>query len=236
VFAHLAARSGNASRASAVLGDPTFADEPASLAPAGELAVRAGLVGRLDRLPGTRREAERVAALLAPGATLFLGADATETAVKRLPRNTGVLHIATHGVISETSPLESALVLASGDAGRDNGLLQAWEIFDQVRVDADLVVLSACDTGLGRAFAGEGLLGLTRAFQFAGARAVAASLWKTPDAATARLMEAFYRSAVEEGVRFDAALARAQRTLIGRPETRHPFFWAAFVIDGAVSR
>jgi CHAT domain-containing protein/Tfp pilus assembly protein PilF len=234
VLAHLKTRpmQGAAPRKAAVLGDARFGADARSTPGPGEQAVRAGLVGRLDPLPGTRREAERVAALLAPGATLLLGADATETAIKRLPRDTAVVHIATHGVLSETAPLESALVLTSRDAEGDNGLLQAWEIFDQVRVDADLVVLSACDTGLGRAFDGEGLVGLTRAFQFAGARAVAASLWKAPDDATARLMESFYRAIREERARVDVALALAQRALLGRPETRHPFYWAGFVIDG----
>ena len=98
-------------------------------------------------------------------------------------------------------------------------------------MDADLVVLSACDTGLGRAFAGEGLLGLTRAFQFAGARVVAASLWKAPDEATAALMDAFYGE-VRRGRAVDEAMAFAQRRLLDRPETAHPFFWASFVLDG----
>ena len=76
--------------------------------------------------------------------------------------------------------------------GRDNGLLQAWEILEQVRLDADLVVLSGCLTGMGQALRGEGLIGLTRAFQYAGARTVAASLWEVADRTTAELMYRFY--------------------------------------------
>src|SRR5258707_9276057 len=79
---------------------------------------------------------------------------------------------------------------ATGD--RDNGLLQAWEIFEQVHIDADLVTLSACETGLGQEIGGEGLIGLTRAFQYAGARSVLASLWNVADESTADLMRRFY--------------------------------------------
>jgi CHAT domain-containing protein/Tfp pilus assembly protein PilF len=220
-------------RTAAVFGDARYDAGGAPAADPAEQSVRLGLIGPFEPLPGSRREAERVAAILSPDATLSLGHDASEAAVKQLPRSTRILHIATHGLTSEAAPLESALVLsASRDgAASENGLLQAWEIFDQVRLDADLVVLSACDTGLGRAFAGEGLLGLTRAFQFAGARAVVASLWKAPDAATASLMEHFYGH-LRRGVATDDALARAQRTVAARPETRHPFFWAGFVLDG----
>jgi CHAT domain-containing protein len=173
-------------------------------------------------------------AAFAPRSRLYLGAAATETVVKQLPRETGILHVASHGILNTASPLDSALVLApaAGADDEDNGLLQAWEVFEHVRVDADLVVLSACDTGLGRTFAGEGLLGLTRAFQFAGARAVAATLWTAPDEATASLMDAFYE-ALRRGHPSDEALALAQRRLLASPATAHPFSWAAFVLDGA---
>src|SRR6185503_1921431 len=95
------------------------------------------------------------------------------------------LHFACHGLLDARFPLDSALALAPG--GDDNGLLQAWEVIERVRVDADLVTLSACDTGLGRDMGGEGLVGLVRAFQYAGARSVLASLWEVSDRSTARL-------------------------------------------------
>ena len=214
----------------AAFGDAVSGDPSEASADPGERALRGGLVAALEPLPGSRREAESVAKAFAPAATLWLGTDATEEAIKRLPRDTSILHVATHGVTNDALPLDSALVL-SASGGEDNGLLQAWEIFDQVRLDADLVVLSACETGLGRTYSGEGLLGLTRAFQFAGARAVAASLWKAPDEATATLMAAFYGQ-LRAGVPTDEALATAQRTLLTSPGTSHPFFWAGFVLDG----
>src|SRR5207344_546988 len=105
------------------------------------------------------------------------------------------IHFATHSVLDERFPLNSALVLSIPGKpieGQDNGLLQAWEIFDQMRIDADLVTLSACGTALGKEMGGEGLIGLTRAFQYAGARSVLASLWKVEDKATGELMKRFY--------------------------------------------
>lgn len=218
-------------RTAVVVGDVRFGEAVADSSD-GDRLVRSAVIEGLPPLPGTRREAEDVARAFPARVTLLLGEAASEPAIKRVARDTSILHIATHGVVNDLTPLDSALVLASpGPDEDDNGLLQAWEIFDQVRLDADLVVLSACDTGLGRTFAGEGLLGLTRAFQFAGARAVAASLWKAPDEATAALMSTFYAE-LARGLAADEALARAEQRLLERPETAHPYYWAAFVVDG----
>jgi len=121
----------------------------------------------------------------------------------------------------ERFPLDSALVFTIPDRpkeGQANGLLQAWEIFEKVRIDADLVTLSACDSGLGKEMGGEGLIGLTRAFQYAGARTVLASLWKVDDASTAELMKRFY-GYLKAGRTKDEALRLAQIELIR--STRH---------------
>jgi hypothetical protein len=163
-------------------------------------------------LPYTRREVERIAAAY-PEARLYLGEEATEERAKSTTRDARVLHFATHGYLDDRTPLDSALVLTIPEelsAGRDNGLLQVWEIFESVRLDADLVVLSACDSALGRELSGEGLIGLTRAFQYAGARSVVASLWSVADRVTAELMARFHRS-----------LANAERQLaIARGKTQ----------------
>jgi CHAT domain-containing protein len=131
-------------------------------------------------------------------------------------------------VRDDTSPMETALVLAP-TAERENGLLQAWEILEQVRLDSDLVVLSACDSGLGRELRGEGLWGLTRAFQSAGARSVLASLWRVSDRATAALMVRFYGH-LRDGLAKDEALRAAQRESIHAGSA--PCHWAAFQLDG----
>src|SRR6185295_587152 len=126
------------------------------------------------------------------------------------------LHFACHGTLDEHFPLNSAIALTIPEKpaeGQDNGLLQAWEVFDHVRLDADLVTLSACKTGLGKEMGGEGLLGLMRAFQYAGARSVMGTLWAINDKSTTRLMRRFYGH-LKAGRSRDEALRAAQIDLI----------------------
>jgi CHAT domain-containing protein len=182
-------------------------------------------------LPASREEVRAIDRLYGGGARTFLGRDATEERAKESGDAT-LLHLAGHAIADESAPLDSSLALAiPKDArGRDNGLLQAWEVFEQLRLAADLVTLSACGTGLGRDMSGEGVLGLTRAFQYAGARSVLASLWPVHDEATARLMARFYRH-LQAGRDKDAALRAAQVETRDEPgaEPRH---WAAFQLYG----
>ena len=124
---------------------------------------------------------------------MYLGRDATEGHAKALGKDVRYVHFACHGLLDERFPLSSALVAADRGTGGDNGLLEAWEIFEKVRLDADLVTLSACETALGKEMGGEGLVGLTRAFQYAGARSVLASLWTVADESTDRADEALLR-------------------------------------------
>jgi CHAT domain-containing protein/tetratricopeptide (TPR) repeat protein len=220
-------------------GDPRY---PEDVAPAGM-----GLRGfQWTALPYSRREVERIAGNY-PGARLYLGEEATEEQAKSLGRDIRVLHFATHGHLDDRNPLDSALVLTipeglTGD--RDNGLLQVWEIFESVRTDADLVVLSACESALGRELSGEGMIGLTRAFQYAGARSVVATLWDVADQTTAELMARFHHH-LAAGLAKDEALRAAQIELIRRPvkittasgqaletDASAPFFWAAFQLFG----
>ena len=148
--------------------------------------------------------------------------------------NVPIIHFATHAVINERFPLDSALVFTIPEhpkEGQDNGLLQAWEIFERMRIDADLVTLSACESGLGKEMGGEGLIGLVRAFQYAGARSVLASLWKVEDKATGELMKRFY-TYLKGGKTKDEALRAAQIDLIHSAEYSHPRDWAAFQLNG----
>lgn len=193
----------------------------------------------LPRLPGSAEEVRRIAALY-PGAKIYLGAGATESLAKVAGRGSPVLHFACHGLLDESLPLNSSLALTppvTPRAGEDNGLLQAWEIFEQMRLDADLVVLSACETASGRPITGEGLIGLTRAFQYAGARSVVASLWKVNDRSTAELMVRFHGH-LRQGMPTDEALRAAQIELIRNGaaatlgDTSAPFHWAAFHLIG----
>jgi CHAT domain-containing protein/tetratricopeptide (TPR) repeat protein len=215
-------------------GDPVYRsltpDAPAD--PELREAVRRGLA--LLPLPSSGREVKSIAELY-PQAQVYLGRDATEEKAKSIGPESHLVHFACHGLLDERFPLNSALALTlpeSQTEGQDNGLLQAWEIFESVRLDADLVTLSACDTGMGREMGGEGLVGLTRAFQFAGARSVLASLWSVSDLSTARFMKRFYGH-LRSGKTKDEALRAAQVEQIReRSGASHPFHWGAFQLFG----
>jgi len=112
-----------------------------------------------------------------------------------------------------------------------DGFLQAHEIY-QLKLEADLVVLSACQTALGKEIRGEGLMGLTRAFIAAGVSRVVASLWSIPDAATAELMKRFYRGIIKDGLTPAAALREAQDSLRKERRWSAPYFWAGFILQG----
>ncbi len=191
---------------------------------------------RFPPLPHSRREVDGIAGLFpASRVHTYLGREATEERAKALGKNVTVLHFATHGKVDDSFPLSSFLALTlyeESEEGRDNGLLQAWEIFERVRLDADLVVLSACETALGKDLGGEGLVGLTRAFQYAGARTVAATLWKVDDEATAELMVRFYGH-LRDGKSKDEALRAAQIERIRDSKADPaPYFWATFQLYG----
>jgi CHAT domain-containing protein len=144
-----------------------------------------------------------------------------------------VLHLATYGVLNKHNPLFSFVELQS--AGESDGRLEAHEVFG-LDLSADLVVLSACQTGLASGAladvpAGDDWVGLTRAFLHAGAARVVATLWPVQDLATAALMERFYERYVEAADP-TRALAEAQRALLAAPATAHPFYWAGLVSVG----
>ena len=188
----------------------------------------------LPLLPATGREVRAIAELYGPAAQVFVKGEATEERAKNVGRASRYLHFASHGVLDQRFPLNSGLALTIPDEpvpGQENGLLQAWEVFDHLRIDADLVTLSACETGLGAEMGGEGLVGLVRAFQYAGARSVAASLWSVADESTATLMTKFY-TALKAGKWKDEALRSAQLALLRDKRTASPFYWAAFQLYG----
>jgi CHAT domain-containing protein/Tfp pilus assembly protein PilF len=197
-------------------------------------AFGAPLYPRSAPLPSTRKEVESIAALY-PQTQVYLGREATEEKAKSLGPESRLVHFACHGLLDERFPLNSALALTLPEhpaEGQDNGLLQAWEIFESVHLDADLVTLSACDTALGQEMGGEGLVGLTRAFQYAGARSVLASLWGVADYSTARFMKSFYGH-LRAGKPKDEALRAAQTDQIRKKGgASHPFYWAAFELSG----
>jgi CHAT domain-containing protein len=144
-----------------------------------------------------------------------------------------IVHFATHGLLDTTYPERSGLVLSLVDeAGQpQDGYLRLQEIYN-LHLSADLVVLSACRTALGRRLAGEGLIGLTRGFMHAGAPRVVASLWQVDDSASAVLMTRFYRGILQDGLRAADALRRAQIGMSRDPRWAAPFYWAGFTLEG----
>ncbi|MEZ5332250.1 MAG: CHAT domain-containing protein [Thermoanaerobaculia bacterium] len=187
-------------------------------------------------LPWARRELERVAELFGERATVFYGRGATEERVRATAGEADYLHFATHAVLDRRLPLESALALAlpggrTRAASADDGSLRGWEIAEQLDLHADLVTLSACSSALGGELAGEGITGLARAFQYAGARSLLVSLWDVSDRSTAELMERFYEG-LRRGESKSGALLAAQASLLSQPQTAHPFHWAAFELLG----
>lgn len=144
-----------------------------------------------------------------------------------------ILHFATHGFLDPERPENSGLVLSTitTDGKSQNGFLSLSDIY-QLRAPVALVVLSACQTGLGKDVRGEGLIGLTRGFMYAGASSVVASLWKVDDEATAELMKLFYRNMLEEGMTPAAALREAQNSFRQHPTWSAPYYWAGFTLQG----
>lgn len=143
------------------------------------------------------------------------------------------IHFATHGWLDEEHPELSGVVLSRVNRKGDvqDGILRLQDIYD-LKLPADMVVLSACSTGLGSTVRGEGLIGLTRGFMYAGSPRVVASLWRVDDFATVRLMRRFYQLMLKEGKTPPAALRQAQSEMLKERRWRLPYFWAAFVIQG----
>ena len=222
-----------------LLADPVFdRRDPRLSAVAGRRAASAAEdpgEGFLPRLAGSGREAQLIAALLPVGAVnVASGFDAQRQRLSTPEAaRAGLLHVATHGLIDASRPSASGLMLSRWDeAGQPvDGFLSLEDIYG-LSLQADLVVLSGCRTALGKEVRGEGLVGLSRGFLQAGSRAVVASLWQVEDAATAELMEHFYRALVQDHRSPSAALRLAQRHLMASERFHDPFFWAAFVVQG----
>ena len=170
--------------------------------------------------------------------TVYVGAQAREERFKSEASDFGILHLVTHGILNDRSPMYSHLLLAqSGDVGAEDGLLEGWELM-KVDLKADLAVLSACETARGRVGKGEGMIGLTWAFFVAGVPATVVSHWKVRSDSTAELMVEFHRrlKAGLDGktarVSVSEALRGAALKLKRTAKYRHPFHWAGFAVVG----
>jgi CHAT domain-containing protein len=177
-------------------------------------------------LPGAQAEARAVVKAFG-NASLLLRGEATETAVKQSGGNYRRLHFASHGIFDSEKPLASSLMLAPDE--HNDGLLTVGELYD-LKLNADLVTLSACETALGKVANGDDVVGFTRGFLYAGANSIVSSLWKVDDAATNKLMQRFYHELHKGDKR--QALRIAQLSV--RETQGHPYYWAAFQLTGAI--
>jgi CHAT domain-containing protein len=190
---------------------------------------------QIERLPFTRQEAEQILAL-SPTGEVMKALDFEASRATALSDRLGqyrYVHFATHGLADSERPELSAILLSLFDEqGRpQDGFLRAHEVYN-MNLPAEMVVLSACETGLGKLTKGEGLVSLTRGFMYAGAARVVVSLWSVSDRATAELMTKFYRKVLVEGLRPAAALRAAQVEMWKSERWAPPYYWAAFTLQG----
>ncbi|RDC61948.1 Clustered mitochondria protein like protein [Adhaeribacter pallidiroseus] len=190
--------------------------------------------GYVTPLIASEREVKTIGQLFrAKGAKtqLYLYHKATEDRVKSPTVSTyNYIHLATHGFVNENFPELSGLLLSQENTSHEDGILYTGEIYN-LHLKADLVTLSACETGLGKLAQGEGVIGITRALLFAGAKNVLVSLWKVSDESTADLMKYFYQ-ALLSGKNKTEALQTAKRKLVRKSQHKSPFYWAPFILIG----
>jgi CHAT domain-containing protein/Tfp pilus assembly protein PilF len=241
-----------ASNSVAILADPVFESDDPRVQPTGQQDTQAsaqtdethaavrdlagpGGLRKITRLLASRTEADAIMGV-APWGTGMKATDfnaSRDTATSPQLNSYRIVHFATHGFLDNDHPELSGIVLSLVDQqGRpQNGFLRLHDIYN-LDLPVDLVVLSACNTALGKDVRGEGLVGLTRGFMYAGAAGVVASLWKVDDEATAELMRHFYSGMFGDGLSPAAALRKAQLELAREKRWHSPYYWAGFVIQG----
>jgi len=201
-------------------------------------ATESGVKGadlEIPRLPGTRQEAEQILSLV-PATSSKQAFDFTAnraTATSADLSQYRYVHFATHGFLDSQHPELSGILLSMFDEQGEpqDGFLRAHEVFN-LKLAAELVVLSACQTGLGKEVKGEGLVSLTRGFMYAGSPRVVVSLWSVSDVGTAELMTRLYKGMLKEGLRPAQALQAAQLSMFKEKRFASPFYWAAFTLQG----
>ena len=189
--------------------------------------------GNLSPLNGTLKEVEVLGKLFP--SQIYKEKEATEAAFKKFAGDFRILHLATHAIIDEEKPLNSYLVFSASNDSVEDDNLYAWELYN-MELNAEMAVLSACNTGSGKIRQGEGVMSLGRAFAYAGVPSIVMSLWPAEDESTANLMEYFYEG-LAQNLAKDDALRQAKIRYLEETslEKQHPFYWAGFVIQGDAS-
>ncbi|MCI4667515.1 MAG: CHAT domain-containing protein [Bacteroidia bacterium] len=183
----------------------------------------------VNRLKYNQEEVERAYSLL--GGRAFKGNDAVENKVKQYIDDASILHFATHTLLNDSLPLYTSLVLQEEESGKEDGFLHAYEIYSR-KLNAQLAVLSACETGLGRWQDGEGMMSMARAFKYAGCPNIVMSLWQADDQSTSEIVSNFF-SYIKEGKDKDDALRQAKLDFLAKGGGKNfPHYWATFVLVG----
>jgi CHAT domain-containing protein len=183
-------------------------------------------------LPEAEKQVAALSVLYGAKRSLVLtGSKATEIEFKKSAANFKILHLATHGILDDASPLYSYVLLANDAKSAEDGRLEAWELM-RMNLSADLVVLSACETGRGKIGAGEGIIGLSWAFFVAGSPTTIASLWKVESASTTEIMLGFYRGLQYKSISKAESLRQSSLALLKNEKYAHPFYWAGFILIG----
>jgi CHAT domain-containing protein len=197
------------------------------LLPATKKIHSGGRAVELSQLSDARREVRTIADLYSDSSRVLIGENATEESVKKLSGDARVLHLATHGIIDDASPMHSSILLTA--SGAEDGLLEAREILN-LHLRADVAVLSTCDSARGGLSNGEGIMGISWALMVAGCRNTIVSQWKVASRSTADLMIAFHGFLRAGETSYAAALRKAQLAIMSRDEYAHPFYWSPFVL------
>ncbi len=207
---------------------PTYGKESATFATRGSFELLRN--EELKLLPGAKKEAQNISKY-ADGKFLF-DAEASEANFKREATNYSIIHLATHAEVEDKDPLYSKIYFTNTNDSIEDDTLHTYELYN-MKLNADLVVLSGCSTGLGKYVKGEGVMSLSRGFMYAGAPSIVLSLWQVSDEHTSNLMDYFYK-ALSEGLAKGEALQKAKKQYLQKVDafTSHPYYWASFILHG----
>ncbi len=211
---------------------PSYGSNMLAMSPQFESDIQKEDVVRseLASLPGAAKEVQELSKIM--DAKTIIGPEATESIFKNLAKSYGVLHMATHAIVDDEDPNNTRLIFSLKNDSLEDGYLRAFEIYN-LDLKADLVTLSACNTGFGKIKKGEGVMSLSRAFAYAGVPATVVSLWPASDKSTPELMKYFYQN-LKDGQTKDVALNNARKEYLAtaKGKARHPFYWGGFVLIG----
>ena len=208
---------------------PSFGVD-AELAAASRGVSQQLLLPELEPLPQAEQEIVAAASIL--GGEIFIGPRATKSSFKKMSKDAAIIHVASHTLINNENPLYSQLVFAPESKSGEDYLLHTYELYN-LDLNASLVSLSACNTGVGKFYEGEGIMSLARGFMYAGVPSVVMSLWSVSDFATEKIMSAFYRN-LSQGKAKDEALRAAKLEYLEEADNNgaHPYYWGGLVLLG----